>query len=127
MQQVLRIIRVSSKLWFKLLKEKSPYKCTELNDNIKITNIFLKHISWYQKQRTTKEIVIRLWMINIISEILKEWKIIEEREDILFEWKSFLKSYRIQLKIKWIFFIVIIWKKDDETLVLLSCFSKILD
>ena len=127
MQHILRIIRISSRKWFKLLKEKAPYKCSELNKEIEVTNIFLKHISWYQKQRTTKEIILRLWMINIIDDILLNWKIIQEKENVLFEWKSFLKSYRLELKIKWIHFIVVIWKKEDNIHILLSCFAKILE
>ncbi|MDQ7023816.1 MAG: hypothetical protein Q9M97_10125 [Candidatus Gracilibacteria bacterium] len=70
MQHILRIIRISSKKGFKLLKEKAPYKCSELDENIEVTNIFQKHISGYQKQRTTKEIIVRLGMINLIDDIL---------------------------------------------------------
>jgi hypothetical protein len=82
MQHILRIIRISSKKWFKLLKEKAPYKCSELNKDIEVTNIFFKHISWHKKQRDIKEIIIRLWMINLIDDILLKWEISEESENV---------------------------------------------
>lgn len=127
MQHILRIIRISSKKWFKLLKEKAPYKCSELNKKIEITNIFLKHISGHRKQRDMKEIIIRLWMINLIDDILLKWIITEERKNIKYEWKYFLNSYKISYKLNWIIFIVVIWKKEEEKHILLSCFTKNLE
>jgi hypothetical protein len=124
MKHILKIIRISAKKWFKLLKEKAPYKCNELNKNIEITNIFKKHISWYQKQRTTKEIIIRLWMINLIDDILKEWKIIQKRKNGKYEWKIYDFTYRIWLNISWIDFITVIWETKSKKYILLSCFSK---
>jgi hypothetical protein len=124
MKHILRIIRISAKRWFKLLKEKSPYKCSELNSNIEITNIFQKHISWYQKQRTIKEIILRLWMINLIEDILLKWEIIEIRKNWKYEWKIYNITYRIQLKISWIKFIIVIWKTKKERYIILSCFQK---
>ena len=127
MQHILRIIRISSKKWFKLLKEKAPYKCSELNEVIQVTNIFQRHISWYQKPREIKEIIIRLWMINIVDDILLKWKISEKRENWKYEWKVYNYTYKISLKISWIIFILVIWETKNNTFLLLSCFSKVLD
>ena len=124
MQHILKIIRISSKKWFKLLKEKAPYKCSELNKEIQVTNIFQRHISWYQKQRTTKEIIVRLWMINLIDDILTKWKIIQKRENWKYEWKIYDFTYRVLLKISWIDFIAVIWETKTQKFILLSCFSK---
>jgi hypothetical protein len=126
MQHILRIIRISSKKWFQLLKEKAPYKCSELNKNIEVTNIFFKHISWHKKPRDIKEIIIRLWMINLIEDILLKWNISEKRENIKYEWKFFIKSYKIIYKLNWVIFKIVIWKKENNEYILLSCFAKIL-
>jgi len=127
MQHILKIIRISSKKWFKLLKEKAPYKCSELSKNIEVTNIFFKHISWHRKQRDIKEIIIRLWMINLIDDILLKWKISDERENVKYEWKFFLKSYKIIYQLNWVIFKIVIWKKEEDKYILLSCFAKLLE
>lgn len=124
MQHILRIIRISSKKWFKLLKEKAPYKCSELNKNIEITNIFLKHISGHRKPREIKDIIVRLWMINLIDDILLNWEIIEKRENWKYEWQVYNFTYKISLKISWIIFILVIWQNKSDKYILLSCFSK---
>ena len=126
MDHILRVIRISSKKWFKLLKERSPYICNKIENNVKITNIFLKHISWYKKPREIKEIIIRLWMMNLIEDILQNWNIVEKRDNVKYEWKIFTETYKISYLEKWIYFIVIIWKKDEWDYILLSCYSKIL-
>ncbi|MDQ7009098.1 MAG: hypothetical protein Q9M94_02305 [Candidatus Gracilibacteria bacterium] len=74
-----------------------------------------------------KEIIIRLGMINLIDDILLKGKIIEERNNIKYEKKFFVKSYKISYKLNGIIFIVIIGKKDDNIHLLLSCFTKVLE
>ena len=125
MKHILRIIRISSKKWFKLLKEKAPYKCSGLNKEIEITNIFLKHISWYKKPREIKDIIVRLWMINLIDDILLNWEIIEKRENWKYEWKIYNFTYKVSLKLSWIRFILVVWENKKNKLILLSCFSKL--
>jgi hypothetical protein len=46
MEKIIKIIRISSKEWFKELKLKNPLQCWVLNKNFHITNIFYNHISW---------------------------------------------------------------------------------
>lgn len=124
MKNILKIIRISSKKWFKLLKQKSPYYCEALNNDIYITNILLKHISWYQKSRNIEEIIIRLWMINLIDDIISSWKIINTRENVYFEWKLFKKTFKISYKVKEVYFILLVWEKNNSEFIALSCFIK---
>jgi hypothetical protein len=45
MENILKIIRISSNKGFKVLRKNSPYFCESLNNKINITRIFQNHIS----------------------------------------------------------------------------------
>ena len=124
MDNILKIIRISSNKWFKILKKNSPYYCKSLNNTVNITRTFQNHISGYSKSRVNREIIERLSILNLIDDILLNWKIIEERKKWLFEWKEYKNTYKISFKIKSFYFILIIWEKYNWGFLLLSCFVK---
>jgi hypothetical protein len=53
-------------------------------------------------------------MINIIDDILLNWNIVEKRDNVKYEWKLFSETYKIRYLVKWIYFIVIVWKKKKK-------------
>jgi len=123
MKKLIRILRLSSKEAIKDLKSKNPIYCNSLEKDFSVTNTFYQHILWYKKSRTNREIIERLSLINLVVKIAKEWKLKEIRENQIFENKIFLKkTYKIIYKNWWINFNLILWEKEDETIILLSCF-----
>ena len=124
MENILKIIRISSNKWFKILRKNSPYFCKSLDNEVVVTRIFQNHISWYTKSRVNREIIERLSILNIIEDIFEKWNIINKREKWIFEWKEYKNTYKISLKIKYFYFIVVIWEKYKWWFILLSCFVK---
>ncbi len=125
MEDLIRIIKIASKSSFKSLKKNAPYNCTVLNKPIFITNIFYKHISWYSKNRKIEEIIERLSIMSLIEEIALEWDVFQTRENTTYEKYDFYKTtYKISYFKEWFYFIILIWKKGNWKLVLLSCFVK---
>ena len=125
MEKLIKIIRISSKEWFKELKTKNPIFCDAIWKSFNITNIFYNHIIWYKKSRPTRETIERLSLINLIKKIALEWKLKETRENQTFEFtKFFVKTYKIILSIWWINFNFILWEKETWEVNLLSCFVK---
>ena len=124
MDNLIKIVKIASKSSFKNLKKSVPYFCTILNKPIFVTNIFYKHISWYSKNRKIKEIIERLSIISLIEEIALEWDIFQIKEDVFYEKSHFVKSYKISYKIENIYFLIIVWEKNNWKLTLLSCFAK---
>ena len=126
MKDIIKITRISAKESFKKLRENWPYFCSELNIWIKISNLFLNHISWYWRKRTLKETILRLLIIPLIGIILKDWDIDEKRWECKIEWRDYISTYRIKLKISEKIFTLIIWKrlneKEIEEHVLISSF-----
>jgi len=129
MKDLFRVVSISSKEWFKNLRNKCPLFCESLNKNFVITNIFLRHISWNTvKKRELKEIISRLSSISLIEKIAIEWKIVEIRKEVVVERKSFYNTtYKIWLKIKNIIFYIVLWEKKDWKIILISTFSNILN
>jgi len=80
MQKLLKLIRLSTKESFILLREKSPLLCHSLKENIKVTKIFHNHIRFGNKPRNKEEVIKRLLIIPLISRILKEGKLLESRK-----------------------------------------------
>ena len=124
MENLLKIIRISSNKWFKILRKNSPYYCSNLWKYFEVTRVFQNHISWYNKSRVNREIIERLSILNLIEDISKKWKIIEIRERWIFEKKEYKNTFKVSLKIKLFYFIIIIWEKFNWKYLLLSCFVK---
>lgn len=126
MKDIVKITRISAKESFKKLRENWPYFCDELNKNIKISNLFLNHITWYWRKRTLKETILRLLIIPLIDIILKNWNIDEVRWEVKIEWKKYLSTHRVKLKISEKVFTLIVWErlneKEIKEFVLISSF-----
>lgn len=119
MLDIIKIVRISMKKSFKRLKENSPVFCTILNKDIKVTNTYFKHINWYAKHRKLKEIIIRLSIINLIDDILKNWILSEKRNEECFVY------YEIQYEINWkVFCLVLSKNKKSAEIILFSWFVK---
>ncbi len=128
MKDIIKIVRIASKEWFKKLKKTWPLFCSSLNKNFVITNIFLRHISWNTaKKRKLKEIINRLSSISLIEKVALKWDLIETRNDVIVEKTSFYKhTYKIWLNISSVEFFIVLWEKKDWKIVLISTFSNIL-
>ena len=124
MDNLIKIVKIASKSSFKTLKKNAPYNCTVLNKPIFVSNIFYKHISWYSKNRKSIEIIERLSIMSLIEEIALEWDIFQTKEDVFYEKSHFIKSYKISYVIENIYFLIIVWEKENWKLTLLSCFAK---
>ena len=117
MKDIANIIRISIKKEFKKLRNKSPIFCNSLNQKVFINNLYLKHINWDSKDRGLKDVISRLPIINLIDDILKSWKLTEKRTE---KWFTY---YRIERKIEWIIFCLIISETKNKNLTLLSSFA----
>lgn len=124
MDKLIRIIRISSKEWFKDLKFKNPIFCNSIWKSFSATNIFYQHILWYKKSRATREIIERLSLINLIKKIAVEWELKETRQNWIFEDMIFDNTFKIVLKIGAINFNIVLWEQKSWKIVLLSCFVK---
>ncbi len=129
MKDIIKIVRISSKEWFKNLRNRSPIFCTSLNKSFNVTNVFLRHISWNTiKKRELKEIISRLSSITLIEKISSNWKLVEIRKNVIVEKKSFFKfTYKIWFTIQNVRFYIILWEKKNWKIVLISTFSNILN
>ncbi len=123
MKNTVKIIRVIAKEKFKELKNKWDIFCNWISSNIKITNLFFRHISGNAKQRSITEIINRLASIYILYKILNKWYLEETRTNVLIEKKNYMKSYRICLIISNIRFYLIIAKNHKEENILISIFA----
>lgn len=124
MEKLIKIIRISSKEWFKELKLKNPIFCNAIWKEFLITNIFYQHILWYKKSRPTRETIERLSLINLVEKIALEWKLSETRENWTFEDMVFDNTFRIVLRIWSIKFNLVLWEQKSSKIILLSCFVK---
>ena len=122
MEEIIKITRISTKESFNILRENWPYFCEELKNKVEITNLYLKHISWESWKRKVKEIILRLLIIPLVWKILRNWKIKEERIWVKIEWREYKKAFKISLEIKNEFFSLIIAKRLNDKLVLISSF-----
>lgn len=112
MKELQKIIKISAKEGFKILRKNGPYFCESLQKDIAVTSVFWNHII-FSKERNLREIQERMLIVNIIPRIFKEG-VLQSQRDVFF---------RIILKIEYIHFIVIIQKTSTKFL-LLSCFKQ---
>lgn len=128
MKQLVKLVRLSSKEAFKKLRSSKKIYCKDLNKTFKVTNLFLRHISWRSKNRELRDVIERLSSINLIEKIWNEWDLIEVRDNIVIEWyKKFDKSYKIKLITSNIEFFIILWEKSTSEVILISVFLNYLD
>ena len=120
MQKIAKLARISWKISYRMLREKSPIFCNCLKLDVKISQIYLKHIDPNRWKRSIKEIIKRLLMINSVNNILSNWEYIEKREDNNYFY------HRIELKIQWEIFCLILSEKKSKPwfLSLFSSFIK---
>jgi len=111
MKRILPLAKKSAKEVFLKLREKWPYFCNSLNEEIFVWREFFNHISF--KERKDLELVKRLLIFPFIEKIIKIWEVIKNKDSNIFS-KISLKSW------KDIFSIIIIEKNNK--LYLLSCF-----
>jgi len=128
MKKIVKLLRLSSKESFLKLRNIWQIDCSAIWNKIKITNFFLKHISWKSRIRWLREIIERLSSINLIEKIINNWELVETRKNITIEWnKSFIASYKIKHIIKDIEFFVILAEKDNKEIILISVFLNYLE
>ncbi len=122
MKKLVKIVRISSKEWFKKLRDKWPIYCKAIDEKFMVSNLFLRHISWNATKRSIMEIIERLSIINLVEKIWSTWNLLEVRENILIEKNNYRKSFKIWLTIKKVDFSIILAQRIDEKVVLISAF-----
>ena len=123
MKKTIKLVRFASKEAFKKLRDSWDIFCTSIDNSFSITNIFLRHISWNATKRSSEEIIRRLSCMSLIQSIAKNGELVETRKDIIIEWRrSFSESYKIILSNSWMDFYIILWKKQDWSIILISVF-----
>jgi len=128
MKKLVKLIRLSSKEAFKKLRNLWKIKCYAIDNSFEVTNLFLRHISGNATKRWIKEITYRLSSINLIEKIAMKWKLVETRKNIIIEWKrKFWKSYKIRYIQSKIEFFIVLWQKENWTIILISVFLNFLE
>ena len=122
MKQLIKLVRISSKESFKKLRDVWKIYCTELDIHFKVTWLFLRHISWNTKSRVLKDIIERLSSVSLIERIWKDWILVETRVDPKIEKKNYNFSYKINLMIEKIDFFIVLAKKANWEVILISVF-----
>ncbi len=122
MKKLIKIIRISSKQWFKRLRDKWEIYCEAINNTFIVSNLFLKHISGWSKNRKLREIIERLSIINLVEEIALKWNLVETREKVIIEKYFYKRSYKLLLNIKWIDFFLVLAEKNNWKIILISTF-----
>ena len=107
------LIKKSAKKSFSILRERSPFWCTSLKNNVSITKKLFNHIAYHQKRtRKVLEILERLLIIPFVEDIVKKGEIIETRDN----------AHKISLNISHYSFSVIVIEEKNSFHVL-SCFQ----
>ena len=127
MKKLVKLVRLSSKESFKRLRDLGEIKCNAINKNFKVTNLFLRHISWSSKNRRIRDIIERLTSINLIEKVSSKWKLIETRKKPIIEKYEYKKSYKIKLKISNINFYLILAERFEWEVILISVFINFLE
>jgi hypothetical protein len=127
MQKLVELVRVSSKETFIKLRSVWEINCNSLNKNFKVTNLFLRHISWSSKWRVIKDVIERLSSISLIEKIANNWKLIETRKNINIEKLNYSFSYKINLTIRKLDFFIILAEKSNWNIILISVFMNYLE
>ncbi len=128
MKKIVKLVRLSSKEAFIKLRNIWEIECTGIWKSFKVTNLFLRHISWWATKRSIKDIIKRLTSVNLIEKISRNWKLVEVRENIIVEKKrKFKKSYKIKYRIKDIEFFIVLWEKENWDIILISVFLNFLE
>ncbi len=127
MKKIVKLVRLSSKEAFLKLRNLWEINCYAIWKSFRVTNLFLKHISWTAKNRQLREIIERLSSINLIEKISCNWELVETREYIKIEWKNFKKSYKIRFIKQNIEFFIVLWEKENLKIILISVFLNYLE
>jgi hypothetical protein len=122
MKNLIKLVRIASKESFIKLRNLWEIKCNSLWKNFKVTNLFLRHISWSSKWRKIKDIIERLSSISLIEKIAEKWILVETRKNPIIEWYRYEYSYKIKLNIKNIDFFIILWDRKTWETILISVF-----
>ena len=64
MKKLIKLIRLSSKKAFIKLRDKWDIYCSPIEKYFKVTNLFLKHISWSSKKRLCQGLFPR-WAFSL--------------------------------------------------------------
>ncbi len=111
-----KLLKISAKESFLSLKRDTLF-CPLLKSDIKITNLFLKHIYFGSNKRSNTEIETRLLLIPLIKTILLVGKITDIRK------KNSFIMMRFETKYNHIPIALILTKKiNGKNISLLSCF-----
>ena len=114
---ILKLAKISARKTFQNLRKTAPLDCAILNCEIEITRLFFNHIAYHQKKiRSKKDLIERLLITPLLSEILQTGKLTEKRND-----KKFGKSFKISKKYR-DFILSAIVQKSGKKHLLISCF-----
>lgn len=122
MKKLIKVVRVSAKEWFIKLRDKWEIYCKAIDNNFIVSNLFFRHISWASKNRKIREIIERLSIINLVEKIWTKWELVELRKNIIIEENNYKESYKIKFYYKKIDFYIILAKREDCSIVLISAF-----
>ena len=112
----LRLIKQSAKKSFQLLRLHGPYSCEALGEEVFVTKLFFDHIAHNRlRKRPVHDLVERLLIIPLISEVISYGVLTEDR----------IVKTKLYRKIAWArgldtFVAIVVKDKDDW--YLLSCF-----
>lgn len=116
MKHWIPLIRKSAKKSFKLLRERSPFFCTYLEEEVKVTKLFFDHIAYKKKRhKNPEELATRLLISPFVDEILKEGLLQDHRREEAIEYFKISKKFGHQT------FSVIVQKRNQQY-YLISCF-----
>ena len=127
MKKLKQLIKISSKEIFNKLRSLWDIECKSINKTFKVTWLFYRHISWTRKNRTIREIIERLSSVSLIEKISSKWKLVETRNNIKIEKFNYSKSYKIKLNIEKIDFFIVLAKKNNWSIILISIFINYLE
>ena len=128
MNNLVKLVRLSSKEAFLKLRNLWEINCYAIWKTFSVTNLFFRHISWSTIKRSLKEIIERLSSINLIEKISCNWELVETRYNIIVEKKNrFKKSYKIKYNFSDIDFFIVLWKKYNNKIILISIFINYLE
>ncbi len=110
MQNIFKLLKISAKESFFLLKKSFPLFSEKLSEDIFLTRDFWDHVN-FSKPRELRERIERLAMIPLVPKVLKEGEIFSERESF----------WRFEYHEQELIFCVILQKKSKKIIVL-NCF-----
>ena len=118
MKILFRLAKKSAKKVFQGLRKQGPYFCKSINKNVRITKLFLSHITNIEKKkRTYFDIIERSFILPFVKDIIEKGILQETRTS------DFGKFHKVSLLIGEDTFSIIIIENKKQ-LLLLSCFRK---